>query len=89
LTVTGDFELVINHVTQKYKIKKERLKMYAKRVNEPMKSFSSFNLSFIPREMNQKEDSLAVVASLFNPDDLQDKNTFQVKRICRPFVLDN
>jgi ribonuclease HI len=87
LIITGDSELVINHVTQKYKIKKERLKLYAKRVNELMESFSSFNLSFIPRERNQKDDSLAVVASLFNPDDFQDKNTFQVKRISGPQFL--
>jgi len=28
---------------------------------------------------------LVVVASLFNPEDLQDKNTFQVKIIFKPF----
>jgi hypothetical protein len=50
--------------------------MHAKRVNEPLELFSSFNLYFIPRERNQKVDYLAVAASLFNPDDLQDKNTF-------------
>jgi hypothetical protein len=71
------------------KSKKKGLKLYAKRVNELMVSFSSFNISFIPRERNQKADSLAVVASLFNPDDFQDKNTFQVKRIFRPSVPDN
>jgi hypothetical protein len=32
---------------------------------------------------------LALVASLFNPDDLQNKNTFQVKIIFRPSVPDN
>ena len=89
LIITGDYELVINHVTQKYKIKKERLKMCAKRVNELMESFSSFNLSFIPRERNQKADSLAVTASLFNLDDLQDKNTFQVKIIVKTYIPDN
>jgi ribonuclease HI len=89
LIITGDSELVINHITQKYKIKKERLKLYAKRVNELMDSFSSFNISFIPRERNKKVDSLALAASLFNPDDLQNKNTFQVKRIFRPSVPDN
>ena len=54
-----------------------------------MQLFSSFNISFVPREQNKKEDSLALVASLFNPDDLQNKNTFQVKRIFRPSMLDN
>jgi ribonuclease HI len=54
LVVTGDSELVINQVTQRYKIKKERLKLYFKRVNELMESFSSFNISFIPRDKNHK-----------------------------------
>jgi len=54
-----------------------------------MVSFSSLNISFIPRERNQKANSLVVAASLFNPDDFQDKNIFQVKRISRPLVPDN
>lgn len=36
LSVTGDSELVINQVTQRYKIKKERFQLYFKRVNELM-----------------------------------------------------
>jgi ribonuclease HI len=80
LIVTGDSELVINQVTQRYKIKKERLKLYFKRVNELMESFSSFNISFIPRDKNHKEDSLALAASLSNPDDIQRKMSFQVER---------
>ena len=54
-----------------------------------MDYFYSFNISFIPRDKNQKVDSLAVVASLFNHDDLQSQNTFQVKRIFKPSVHDN
>jgi ribonuclease HI len=45
IIVTGNFELVINQVTQRYKIKKERLKLYFKRVNELMEAFDSFNIS--------------------------------------------
>jgi ribonuclease HI len=33
LIVPGDSELVINQVTQRYKIKKERLKLYFKRID--------------------------------------------------------
>jgi ribonuclease HI len=44
LVVTGDLDLFINHVTQSYKIKNERLKLYFKRVNELMESFSSLNI---------------------------------------------
>jgi ribonuclease HI len=76
LVVTKESELVINQVTHRYKIKKERLKIYFKRVNEPMESFSSFNISFIPREKSHKADSLALVTSLSNPDDAQKKTSF-------------
>jgi hypothetical protein len=47
------------------------------------------NISFIPRDKNQKEDSLSLVASLSNPDDVQRKTSFQVKRSFRPYVPDN
>ena len=87
--VTSDSKLVINIVTQKYKIKKERIKLYFKRVNELMEFFSSFNISFIPRDKNQKADSLALVASLSNPDDIQRKTYFQLERAFRPSVSDN
>ena len=80
LIVTGDSKLVINQVTQRCRIKKERLKLYFKRVNELMECFNSFNISFIPRDKNQKKDSLALAASLSNPDDIQIKTSFQVER---------
>jgi hypothetical protein len=88
LIVTSDSELVINQVSQKYK-KKERLKLYFKRVNELMESFSSFNIYFIPREKNHKVDSLALVASLSNPYDVQSKTSFQVERDFRLSVPNN
>jgi ribonuclease HI len=89
LIVTDDSELVINQVTHKYKIKKERLKLYFKKVNELMESFSSFNIYFIPRENNHNEDSLSLAASLSNPDDIQRKTYFQVEISFRPPVSDN
>jgi ribonuclease HI len=52
LIMAGNSKLVINQVTQRYKIKKERLKLYFKRVNELMESFISFSISFIPRDKN-------------------------------------
>jgi ribonuclease HI len=78
LIVTRDSDLVINQVMQKYKIKKEKLKLYFKIVNELMESFSSFNISFIPRDKNHKANSLALVASLSDPNDIQRKTSFQV-----------
>jgi ribonuclease HI len=89
LVVTGDSELVINQVTQRYKIKNERLKLYFKRVNELMESFSSLNIAFIPRDKNHKADSLALAASLSNPDNVQSKTSFQVERAFRPSVPNN
>ena len=62
IIVTSDSYLVINQVTQKYKIKKERHKLYFKRVNELMEYFSSFNIYFIPRDKNHKVDSLTLAA---------------------------
>jgi ribonuclease HI len=89
LIVIGDSELVINQVTQRYNIKKERLKLYFRRVKELMEAFNFFNISFIPRDKNKKEDSLYLAASFSNPDDVHKKTYFQVRRISRPFVPDN
>jgi len=90
LIITSDFELIINQVNiQRYKIKKEKLKLNVKRVNELIEYFCSFNISFVPGEKNQKVDSLALVASLSNLDDIQSKSLFQVKIILRPSVPDN
>jgi hypothetical protein len=87
--MTGDSDLVINQVTQKYKIKKERLKMYFKRIKELMGSFISFNISFIPRVKNHKDDSITLADSLSNLDDVLRKTYFQVERAFMPSVLDN
>jgi hypothetical protein len=89
MVVTGDLEMVINHIKNKYRIKKEKLKNYAKRACELMDSFNSFNIYFIPRDKNQKVDSLEVVGSLFNLNDSQSQNTFCVKRIFRSSIHDN
>jgi ribonuclease HI len=76
LVVTGESMLVINQITQRYKIKKEILKMNFKRVNKLMEYFSSFNIAFIPRDKNHRVDSLVLAASLSNPDDVQRKTSF-------------
>ena len=54
-----------------------------------MESFSSFNIYFIPRDKNHKADSLALVASLSNPDVIQRKTHFQVERDFRSSMTDN
>jgi len=54
-----------------------------------MESFSSFNISFIPRDKNQKSNSLALAASLSILDDTQSKTSFQIERAFRSSVPDN
>jgi len=48
LVVFGDFELVINHIRKIYNIKKEKLKLYARRIWDIIESFNSFNRIFVP-----------------------------------------
>jgi hypothetical protein len=54
-----------------------------------MKYFSSFNISFIPRDKNHKTNSLALATSLPKLDDAQRKMSFQVERDFLPSVPDN
>jgi hypothetical protein len=54
-----------------------------------MEYFSSFNISFIPREKNHKVDSVALEASFSNPYDAQTKMSFQVERYFWSSVPDN
>jgi hypothetical protein len=89
LIVARDSKLVINQVTQRYKIKKERLKLYLKRLNELMEYFISFNIAFIPRDKIHKADLLSLAASLSNLDDALSKMSFQVERSFRPSVPNN
>ena len=60
LAVFGDSELVINQVRNIYQAKQQRLKQYMNEVWDLIDNFFlAFNLSFIPREHNQKADSMA------------------------------
>jgi ribonuclease HI len=78
--VTGDFELVVNHIKKKYRTKKEKLKHYVRRFCELMYSFNYLNISFIPRERNQNWDSFVIVASLFNLDYFQNQSIFHLRQ---------
>jgi ribonuclease HI len=89
LLIIGDSKLITNHIINKYKVKKENFKCYAKRVSKLMDSFNFFNTSFIPREKNQKDDALAASASLFNTEYCQGQGTYHVKSIFRPSIPDN
>jgi hypothetical protein len=89
LIVTRDLKLAINRIKKRYKIKKEKLKLYAQRVWHLVDCFNYFNITFVPQEKNQKENSLAVATSPYNPSDSQTYDTFHVKTIFRPFVPNN
>jgi len=66
LAVFGDVELIVYQVKNIYQSKHPRLRTY---INEFWylidNFFSSFNISFVPREENTMEDSLAISASNF------------------------
>jgi ribonuclease HI len=68
LVVFGDSELIINKVKNIYKYKQQRLQQYKNEVWDLVENFFvAFNISFIPREVNQKADSLAMDVSTFIP----------------------
>jgi ribonuclease HI len=89
LVLTGDSKLVINYIRKKYKIEKEKLKHYEKRVWDIIDSFNSFNITFVPREKNKKADSFVMPSFLFNNDDSQNPNNFHVNFFFRPSIPDN
>jgi ribonuclease HI len=68
VVVFGDSELIINQVRNIYQARKQSLKQYRNEVWDLIDNlFLAFNISFIPREHNQKADSLALTASTFRP----------------------
>jgi ribonuclease HI len=68
LAVFGDYELIIIQVKNIYQAKQQRLKQYRNEVWDLVDNFFlAFNISFIPREENQKANSLALVVSTFKP----------------------
>lgn len=81
ICVFGDFELVINKVKKRYIIKKCRLKAYARKFWDFTESFQAFNIKFIHREKNQREESLEVTASMFIPNDSEVSNSFKVSTL--------
>jgi hypothetical protein len=89
LVVTRYSELKINHIIKKYKIKKDKLKHYAKKVWDIIDSFNSFNITFVPREKNKKTYSLVVATSHFKTYDSQNPNNFHVKIVFRPSIPHN
>jgi hypothetical protein len=68
LAVFNDFKLVFNQVKDLYQIKKLRMKQYRSEVWDIVDNlFLSFNISFVPKDANKMEYSLALAASTFRP----------------------
>jgi ribonuclease HI len=67
LKVFGDADLIIQQVNSTFQTKHVRLKAYRDEVWKVRDSFSIFEISYIPRDMNQPVDSLVVSASIFIP----------------------
>jgi ribonuclease HI len=89
IAVFGDAEVIIQQVRNAYRAKHPRLRSYRNEVWDSIENFfSSFNISFIPREKNALADSLAISASLFRIP-LSPKKKYDVEIKYRPAVPDN
>ena len=66
LVVFGDSELVIQQVKGVYQVKQYLLKVYRNEVWDLIENFFiAFNITFVPREYNERVDSLALAAVYF------------------------
>ena len=89
LSVFGDAELISHQIKNIYQTKHHRLRSYRNEVWDLVDSFfSSFNISFIPREENAMADSLAISTSNFKVP-LPPKFICDVEVKYRPSIPDN
>ena len=72
-----------------FSVKNQRLKHYRNRVWDEIEDFEAFSIEAIPKELNDKADSLAVSASLLIPHPNFINNKYSVKIIHRPSIPDN
>jgi ribonuclease HI len=88
LKVFGDADLIIQQVNSTFQAKHVRLKAYRDEVWKVRDSFSIFEISYIPRDMNQLADSLAVSASMFIPP-MPPRLSYEIQVKYRPYLPDN
>jgi ribonuclease HI len=89
LSMFGDAELIIQQVRNVYQDNHPRLRSYRNEVWDLIDNFfSTFNITFVPREENTSADSLAVSASLFKAS-LPPKIHGGVEIRYRPSIPDN
>jgi hypothetical protein len=88
LQVYGDVDLIIQHVNKSFQAKHVRLKSYRDEVLNVIVGLTEFNISYIPRAMNQLADPLVVSASTFIPP-LPPRLNYEIQVKYRPSLLDN
>jgi hypothetical protein len=89
LSVFRDVELIVHQVRNIYQAKNLRLRNYMNEVWDLIDNFFlAFNISFVPREYNTLDDSLAKNASKFKIP-LPPKPKYDVEVKYRPSILDN
>ena len=88
LQAYGDADLIIQRVNKSFQAKHVRLKAYKDEVLNLIVVFTKFNISYIPRAMNQLVDSLVVSASTFIPR-LPPKLNYEIQVKYRPSFADN
>lgn len=59
IRVYSDSQLLVRQVKGEYKVKKPHLSKLHKKVLDLLKDFDSYDIIFIPRELNKEADSLA------------------------------
>jgi ribonuclease HI len=88
LQVFGDADLIIQQVNKSFQAKHVRLKAYRDEVLEAIKNFAYFKITFVPRAMNELDNSLVVSSCAFIPP-LPHKLSYEIQVKHRPSLPDN
>jgi hypothetical protein len=80
--------MIIQQVNKSFQAKHVRLKAYRDEVLREIHDFADFKISYVPREMNELVDSLAMSACAFIPP-LPHKLNYEIQVKYRPSLPDN
>jgi ribonuclease HI len=89
LLISGDYELVVNQIRDKYEFHNPCLKQYHQRANEIIEKFLSFKIQAIPRDANHVADTLALDGSCFTLDFVGFIEDIKVQSLHRHVLPDN
>jgi hypothetical protein len=89
LLVSGDSELVVNQIRDKYEVHNPRLKQYHRRAKELIMTFLYFNIQVVTRATNHTADTLASAGSCFTSDFVRSIEDIKVQILHRPALPDN